>query len=252
MKRRRSRFLGVGLGFICIAALLSGAGAALADDGDDDGSGVGLVVTVPTPTATSTPTATPSPSATATKAPTTGSTTTTGGTTTSVPSPTPTAAQLDTQSVDGSTIGGALYVSGLRTTFLPSLDPTAGVIRSSFVIKNVSEQSIDSSVTFRLTNFLGQELSSVDRMYILNLESGETVEVDADLERPAQWGFTTASFTLSPTSLVNGERLPEYTRDTVVFCLPWLIAVFVVLGAAAYVIVRIIRASRSRSVEAYG
>jgi hypothetical protein len=235
-------------GVVALATL--GSLAAVADDADDTGGGYPIQVTV----LPSTPTATPSPTPTPTKASTAGSTTTTttGATSAPVPSPTPTAAQLDTQSVDGSTIGGALYVSGLRTTYIPSLDPSAGVIRSSFVIKNVSEQSIDSSVTFRLTNFLGQELSSVDRIYILNLEAGETKEIDADLERPGQWAFTTASFTLSPTSLVDGQRLPEYTRDTVVFCPPWLVVVFLVLAAAAYIIVRIVRASRSRSVEAYG
>ena len=233
-----------------VALATVGSLAAVADDADDDtGGGYPIQVTV----LPSTPTATPSSSVTPTKASTTGSTTTTtGGTTAPVPSPTATAAQLDTQSVDGSTIGGALYVSGLKTTYIPSIDPTAGVIRSSFVIKNVSEQSIDSSVTFRLTNFLGQELSAVDRIYILNLEAGETKEVDADLQRPGQWAFTTASFTLTPTSLVDGERLPELTRDPTVFFVPWLVVVFLVLGAAAYVIVRIIRASRSSSVEAYG
>lgn len=228
-----------------IALAAAGSIAAAADDDtSDDGGGYPIQVTVLPSTPTSTP-ATPAPSGSPTPR--------------SSPSPsaTPSPSSAPSSSApgglpEGTILGGAVYVGGLHAGYWPSLDPAAGIVRSEFVLSNVSDQAIDSSATFRLTNFLGQELSSVPPVYIIRLEPGESRVVRVDLERAGQWGFETASFTLSPTSLVDGRRLPDLTRETAVIFLPWLILVIVIAGLAALVIVRIVRAGRPETVEVFG
>jgi len=217
-------------GVVAMAAI--GAVAATADDGTDDEGGYPISVTVISSSATPRPSSTALP----TSPRPTGSST---PRTSSTPTPTSPSDELPTL---GETVGGVLYISGINTAYVPSINPGTGVIKARFTIRNFSTTTIDSSVTFRLTNFLGQQLSRVDPVPILRLEPNETRIILAELENPGQWTFTTASFTLSPTSLVDGARIPKYTRDEAVFFLPWFIIVLLVIGAAAYAIVRIVRA----------
>lgn len=229
-----------------VAIATAGSLAAAADDrfSADDGIPIQVTVIPTTPTSTPTPTrsSTPSPTSGSMSRPTSSSPT---------PSPTPTSGELDTLGTGGS-VGGVLYMSGLRAEYFPSIDPGAGAVRASFVLENVSETAIDSSAEFRLASFLGQELDSSGTVYILRLEPGQKRTIEVDLRHPGQWTFTSASVTLTPTTLVDGQRVPSATREAFVVFLPWLILVLAVLGAAAFVIVRVVRARRPETAEAVG
>lgn len=225
-----------------VLVLGAGVGAAGADDTDsDDEGGIPLQVTVRTAVPSPGPTATPTPSPSSTSGTGTGSGSGSGsGGSTPIPTPTPTSDQLQTLP-DGQSVGGVLYVSGLTTHYLPSLDPLGGSVRASFTVHNVSGTTVDSTASFELQNIFGRTLSTVSGVTVLRLKPGESRVVAGTLTHPAQWAFTRASFTLHPTSLVAGERLPSVTRDTIVFFVPWLILILLIIAITAYVIRRVAR-----------
>jgi hypothetical protein len=223
-------------GVIALAA--AGSIAAVAEDNTSDDGGYPIEVTVLPSTPTSTP---PIPTGSSTPR-----TTPSSGPPSTAPS-----ANVD-EFPEGTTIGEAIYVSGLRAAYQPSIDPRAGVVRSEFVIRNVSQQSIDSFATFRLTNFLGHVLNASPRVHIMKLKPDETRVIRVDLEDAGQWAFETATYTVVPTSLVDGVLLPRLTRDTAIVFAPWLILIIGVAGLAVVIIVRIARAGRLQDAEAFG
>jgi len=240
-----------GAPFLAAAALVlalvgASAVAALADDTTDDptGGGVPIVVTVrssvPTPApGAKTPTPTPSPSRSSTGS--SGGGSVPGDSSTTAP---PADGDLETLPFDELSVGGVLYVSGLSTRYVPSPDPSEGEIRTSFTVRNVSETTIDSVASFSLTNLFGQQLSSVGSVLVLRLEPHETRVVEATLTRPAQWTFVTATYELTPTSLVDDTRVPSVTRDVTVFFVPWLVVVILFASIIVVVILRVRRQQR--------
>lgn len=230
-----------------------GAVAAIADDDDDDtGGGVPLIVTVrtavpsPTPSATSTPRPTPTPSRSA------GSTTSSSSPGGSAPSSSAAPADEELTTLPFEDLGGVLYVSGLSTRYLPSLDPGAGQIFVHFTVRNVSETTVDSYAVFRLSTVFGQPLSEVGPTMVLRLEPHETRTVRAVLLNAGQWAFETATFKLVPTSLVDDERVPSMTRDTFVFFVPWLLVVILAFALALFAVVRWLRYRQGLLVEEPG
>ena len=240
--------------FVVAALILglvgAGAGAAAyADEEPDDGGGVPIIVTVrpsvPTPAPGSpTPTPTPSPSA----SPRPGGGPGQGSGSSPAPSVAPIGDEnLPTLGDDAFSVGGALYVSGLRTHYFASPNPTQGGVMASFTVRNVSSTTIDSYVSFGLSNFLGQRLSSATGITVLRLEPDETRVIRTTLQNPGQWGVETATYTLTPTSLVDDTRLPSVTREAMVLFVPWLVIVILVVLASGYAIARVVRSNPSRA-----
>ena len=253
---------GPGPVILAAALLLSllglGAGAAAhAEDAPDDGAGVPIIVTVrpsvPTPApGPPTPTRSPSPSPSASPRPGTGSGSGTGSGT-SPDGVTPIGDEnLPTLGDDAFSVGGVLYVSGLRTHYFASPNPTRGGVMASFTVRNVSSTTVDSYVSFGLSNFLGQNLSSVKGITVLRLEPNETRIIRTTLQNPGQWAVETATYTLTPTSLVDGAKLPSVTRESMVLFLPWLVLVVLLVLATGYVIARVVRANPPTGLELAG
>lgn len=244
--RARSPFIIAAALAVTILGLGVGAAANAVDDPDDSDGGQPIVVivrpSVPTPApATPTPTPTPSPTPKPSGSSTSGSGSGSSPNTTVPPAD---GEDLPTLSDDIFSVGGVLYVSGVHTRYVPSFNPGRGEIRASFTVRNVSTSTVNSRVSFKLTNFLGQRLSTVDGITVMRLLPDETREVEAVLGNAGQWALETASYTLRPTNLVEGKKLDPVTREAVVFFLPWLILAILIAAGAAYLIVRILRASR--------
>ncbi len=231
-----------------------GAAAAIADDDDDDLSGgVPIVVTVrtsvPTPRPSTTSTPTPKPTSRPTSTPSRSASSAPVTVTTPAPSPTPDG-ELTTLPFED--LGGVLYVSGLSTRYVPSFDPSAGDLVVHFTVRNVSDTTVDSYATFGLENLWGQPLSEVGPVMILRLEPQETRVVRATLSNPGQWALENASFTITPTSLVDGERVPSMTRESFVFFVPWLVVVVLSFLLAAIAVIRWVRYRQAVPVEEFG
>ena len=237
---------------LLLAVLGTGVGAAAyADDAPDEGGGVPIIVTVrpsvPTP-APGSPTPAPKPSPSSSASPKPGTGTSPGSGSSNAPGVTPIGDEnLPTLGDDAFSVGGALYVSGLRTHYFASPNPTQGGVMASFTVRNVSSTTIDSYVSFGLTNFLGQRLSSVTGITVLRLAPNETRIVRATLQNPGQWGVETATYTLTPTSLVDDTRLPSVTREAMVLFVPWLVIVILIVLATGYVIARVVRSNPPRA-----
>lgn len=143
--------------------------------------------------------------------------------------------------VDSVDLGGILSVGGLSTGSAPSLNPFGGEVQVWFTVRNTSKSSIDLTADFWMENVLGLRLSNVDGVAVPALKPGETRTISADLPGAGQWTILTAHARVNPPAQVDGTELSPLTRDATVFVLPWLAVLFLGLGAAAVVIVSLIR-----------
>jgi hypothetical protein len=240
MRTRSRRFAVIPVALLALVGALAWGVSAQADDGDDLNGGGGFTITV---TVTASPTPTPTPSPTTSRPPSSSSSSSSGsgsGSTVVVSNPTP----VPTPSPTEYSLGGALYVSGLSTQYVPSLNPFEGQVRAQFSVRNVSTTPITSRVQFSLDGPFGQRLDTVGNIELRRLMPQETRVVDAVLTGPGQWTFTTARFTLTPITEVDGTALEPMSRDAIVFFVPWFVLVLALLGVAIYAVVRTVRGSQ--------
>jgi hypothetical protein len=221
---------------VLIVVPATGEAASAADDPSTDG--LNLSVTVGPGTAVPSPSSSPGPSGTNRT-----TTTTVGGST--VVTGSSTAPPLGD---DEYSVGGVLYVSGLRTEYRPSINPLAGELRAHFTVRNVSTAIIDSSSRFWVTSPVGTEISSVEDVPIAGLKPNESVVVDATLTGVGQWTFATAHVTLTPPDVVDGVPLEPLTRDVFVVLPPWFLLALAAIVVLASVAVRIVRSQRAGSI----
>ncbi|MCI2956331.1 hypothetical protein MN032_01395 [Agromyces atrinae] len=140
-------------------------------------------------------------------------------------------------------LGGVLYIGGLSSAFSPSINPGGGEMQLWFTVRNVSASTFDASADFTLDGPFANRIGEVDGVEILELKPGETRTVSASIAGVGQWAFLTAHATLEPPANVDGEELTPVTRDASIFAPPWFIGVLLVIGAAAFIIVRVVRGS---------
>ena len=236
--RTQSRWFAViPVALLTLVGALAWGVSAQADDGDDLTGGGGFTITV---TVTASPTPTPSP--TSSRPPSSSSSSGGSGSGSTVVVSNPTSAP--TPSPTEYSLGGALYVSGLTTQYVPSLNPFEGQVRAQFSVRNVSSTPITSRVQFALDGPFGQRLDTVGNIELRRLMPQETRVVDAVLTGPGQWTFTTARFTLTPITEVDGTALEPMSRDAIVFFVPWFVLVLALIGVAIYAVARSVRGSQ--------
>ena len=206
---------------LLVGSIGASAGAASADDVD----GIGITVTVspaPVPSSTSTPSASPGGS----------STVVTGGDT-PAPSSTPEPGEANLE--------GIVFVSGLRTDARWTPNPLATEATLTFTVRNASNSRFNSTARFWIDGPLGSRLGESHTVYIVNLKPNETRVVETTIGGLGQWAFLHGHVTYNPPREVDGIALEPVMRDQYFFVLPWVLAILGVIGAAAYVIVYLLR-----------
>lgn len=229
IRTRAARRAAQGLVVVTVAlgGVLGVAGAAQAAP-DDGTNGIGLSVVVPQPT----PTSTGSPSGTGS----TGSGTTTSGSKTAT-AVTPVSQTSSTSDSNGLDLGGVVFVSGLTTRHLPSLNPAQGSLAVEFTVRNISEQPMDATAHFWVDGPFGNTLSDIDGVAIDHLKSGETRVVAATLPGIGQWTVLNAHAVFTPPASVDGVKLSAVTRDATVLAAPWFSILSLGIVIAAVLIV---------------
>lgn len=222
--------LGAGAVLALLGALAGGSAAVAADDPAPDGVNITVTVGPGSGTAVAPPAAGTTTSNTTTRTSVNGDVVVTG------PAVTPVVAD------DEQSIGGILYISGLASAYAPSIDPLSGDLQVHFTVRNVSNATIDSSARFWVSNPFGGEISAVGPVDVAGLKPDESRVVDATLSGVGQWTFATAHVTLTPPETVDGVELAPLTRDAFVFLPPWFLLALAAIGAAAYAVVRLVRA----------
>ena len=222
---------------------LGGGISAMAADGDS-GGGIGISVTVPS----STPTLTPSSTVPATSTTVNGNTTTTtprGGTSSGTPSSSvPAVNTVSTDPLDDQVgLGGVVVISGLTSTNNPSINPLEGTLTTRFTVRNVSDDELDASAKFWITNVVGAKLSS-RTVTVRDLAAGESRVVEATLPGVGQWTALTTHMTFTPPAEVDGTKLVPVTRDAVIFVEPWFAFAGLLLAAAGYGVVSLLQLTR--------
>ena len=233
MMRTTARYGAAAL-LVCAAALAAamafGSSAALAADGD----GIGITIEV-TP-APATPSPSPSPSA--------GSASSTPRTPTrpaDVVAPVADAPAVGDDEVD---LGGILFVSGLSSTYVWSANPLDGAAETSITVRNVSKSTFTSTVRFWADGPVGNRLSEVKGVKVVDLKPGESRTVEASLNGIGQSTFVQVHATLTPPKMVDGVELDSITRDQFVVVPPWAIASLGglgTLGFAGFALVQFLR-----------
>jgi len=225
---------------LCAIFGLSGlglaGGAESAAAASDDGIGISITVPAPAP---ATGTGTGAATGTATGTGRGGSTTTTTTTSETAPVTTPS----DSLGAGSSSLGGVVLLSGLTSTFDASLNPLDGSLVTKFTVRNISDQTIDSSAKFWLTSPVGNTLST-EIKDVAGLESGESRVVTAHLSGVGQWTMLTAHMTFTPPAEVDGVKLVPVSRDVIVFAEPWLVFTGLLVAAGAFGVAYVLRLAR--------
>lgn len=133
------------------------------------------------------------------------------------------------------TIDGILAVGGLRTSYRPSGNPFAGVMHVQVTVRNLSDEVIEPTVAFSLTNWLGMQLAESPERSLGKLAPDELRSTEVDLTGVGQWAFVAAHMTLTPPEEVGGVEVSPVTRDRWVLATPWFLLglVAVAIGGVA-------------------
>lgn len=233
-----------------VATTVMGTSAAIAD-GNSGGIGITVTVTQAPGSGTPTPTSTPSSTSTSSSAPPpsnsfvgsagSGTGTTSGTSSGSGTVVTPTLTGKPVPSADEFDLGGLIFISGVTSDYVWSINPLGGESHAQFTVHNVSTETIDGAANFSIIGPFGNEISRVDDVPITALKPDESRVIDTTFTGLSQWAFFTTHATLVPPATVEGVALTPVTRDGFMFVLPWFLLVLLILGIGTYSVVRIIR-----------
>jgi len=133
------------------------------------------------------------------------------------------------------TVGGVLAIGGLSTSYSPAGNPLAGTVHVQMTVQNLSNEVIEPTVAFWLTNGLGMKLSQQDGKSFGVIAPGELRVAEADLTRVGQWAAVDVHMKLTPPEMLDGVALEPLVRDRWFFAPPWFVVAALALGAAALV-----------------
>jgi hypothetical protein len=131
-------------------------------------------------------------------------------------------------------LGGILYLSGLRSNYLWSVNPAESVVELRITLRNVSQSTFDSTARFWIDTSLGNTVSELANFRIDGLRPNETRVVTARLGGLGQWTVLQAHATIKPPTTVDGVALAPITRDSYVFIPPLLAGGIGVFGVGAF------------------
>jgi len=180
--------------------------------------------TAPAPSGTATSTA-PAPSGTAT------STAPAAAPTDRAAAPTPSSTPGATHPVS---VGGVLFVSGVRTTYHPSWDPIGGTLHVELTVRNATDQVVDASASIGAATLLGVDLGNADSIAVQGLNPGEVRTVGTDIEGVGQWGPLRAHVTVAPPATLRGVTLQPLSRDRWLLVPPWYLLALVAAAGALW------------------
>jgi hypothetical protein len=138
-------------------------------------------------------------------------------------------------------LGGTLTVGGLETAYRPSWNPFGGDMQMWFTIRNVSDSTITGSADFWMENVLGLRVGEVSGIDVVDLRPGEMRTVGTEVPGAGQWTVLSSHVTFTPPEQVDGVELSPITRDATAFAVPWFVLLLIVVGAASWGAVLLIR-----------
>lgn len=133
---------------------------------------------------------------------------------------------------DAATFSGPIAMSGLTATATPSLGIGNGTLTLSFVVRNTSEEPVDSTARFWVNDVLGNGVADIDAVQVDALESGETRRVLVTIDGLGQHTVLRSYVTFVPPETIDGQPVSPITRNTVAFVAP-LFSMSLVSGIGA-------------------
>jgi hypothetical protein len=127
-----------------------------------------------------------------------------------------------------------LYVSGLTWVYTPSINPIGGAVDLHFTVRNVYRRPVDASARLWVSTPFGGPVGIPVDVPVLQLKSGETRVISAQITGLAQWTMVSAHATFTPPQKLDGVTLSPLTRDTVIWFLPWFVLLVAGVAGAEY------------------
>jgi len=131
-----------------------------------------------------------------------------------------------------------LDVSGLRTTYRASFDPSGGRLLVRFVVRNSSHRTIDATALFWATHVTGGHIGPAQSSTVNGLRPGESRTVEQVLSGVGQWTLVTAHARLTPTEVAGAPAIAPVERDRTVVVIPWALLSLLLVVAVAVVTAR--------------
>jgi hypothetical protein len=238
--RNHTRRLAGASAVLAVAFIVGGlatAGVALADDGDN---GTNLTVVVGPTDGADTGTGSSGGSGSSGS----GSGSSGSGSTSPTPSVSATPAPSTTPKPGDVNLGGILYLSGVTSDYIWSIDPTHTAVMLHLTVRNVSKSTFDSTARFWIDTPLGNTVSEVKGIQVAKLRPNETRELTVKMVGLGQWTVLHAHATLTPPKVVDGVTLTSVTRDSYVFVPPILAGAIGLLGVGAFFLGKFLLALR--------
>ncbi len=147
---------------------------------------------------------------------------------------------------DEASLGGVLYVSGIRTkSYTPSLNPLDGKLDLEFTVRNVSQETVTGNSHFWVQGPFGHPLSDVNGVTVQDIGPGESRVVNQTLSGVGQWVIVNTHITFTPPDSVENIAVAPVTRDSFAFIFPWVLLVIALALIASYSIYRVLKERRN-------
>jgi hypothetical protein len=221
------------LGFVALLVLfgsLSVAGAATAANTPRTDDGIGLIATVA-----------PHDQAGGGSAGGTGGGHGGGGTETPSAEPAPTA----TATPGRASLGGIVFVSGLSSSPVFSIDPTESSVTLRFTVRNDATSTFSSTARFWVETPFGNRVGTVSDITVAKLKPNETRVVQTTVSGLGQWTALHAYVKFVPPQEVDGKKLSAVTRDSFVFVAPVFAGGIGIIGVGLFFLVRFLWVART-------
>ncbi|MHC5797377.1 hypothetical protein ACVXZ4_14590 [Lacisediminihabitans sp. FW035] len=160
------------------------------------------------------------------------------------PGPTPSLTPSSTPKPGDLDLGGVLYLSGVTSEYVWSINPAHSAVLLHLTLRNVSKTTFSSSARFWIDTTLGNTVSDVKGVRIDRLRPNETRIVTVLMDGLGQWTVLHAHATVTPPKSVDGVTLQPVTRDSYIFVPPLLAGSVGLLGLGLLVLGRLVWALR--------
>jgi hypothetical protein len=123
----------------------------------------------------------------------------------------------------GSSLGGIVFVSGLGSRYLWSVNPLDTRVRLTIIVRNDSRSMFSAKSLFWIETPVGSRFGEDSAIPISRLKPGETRTIETIIGGVGQWTVLHAHVKLTPPRTVDGTTLKPVTRDSFVLVPPLLV-----------------------------
>jgi hypothetical protein len=143
----------------------------------------------------------------------------------------------------------ALTVSSISSSYESTLNPLDGTTSVTFTVANKGNVALGASMVIGVNTYLGLAATDIVRQELSEMLPRSTREITVEVPGVAQLGYLNPYVSLAPSvaeDAINPGALTTVDRDTVTVAIPWWLLLILVVGGAAWTILRVRRTIDNR------